>query len=113
MNAATTPAARLAVVGFKPMRRNTLRGFVSVQFASGLRLFDRPVHVHPNGRSWVSLPGKPLLDEEGRHKRDANGKPAYVPMAERRDRATSDRFSEIVIGLLRERYSAALDGGDQ
>lgn len=82
-----------------------------MQFASGLRLLDCPVHLHPNGRSWVALPGRPVLSESGIHKRDANGKTQYVPMAEWKDKSTSDRFSEIVIALLRERVPEALDGG--
>lgn len=101
--AALQPPAKLALIGFRAVRKNTLRGFVSVEFGSGLRLFDCAVHVHPTGRAWVALPGKPVLDEDGRHKRDVNGKPTYVPIAEWRDRATSDRFCEIVIAQLRER----------
>jgi hypothetical protein len=101
----------LSIVSFKLMWRNTLRGFVSVEFGSGLRLNDCQVHCHANGRIWIALPGKPLLDENGQHKRDGTGKLSYVPVAEWRDRATSDQFSEIVTALLRERYPGALDRG--
>jgi hypothetical protein len=103
------PVPKLQVISFKRMRRNTLRGFVSVQFSSGLRLLDCPVHVRLGGRTWVALPGKPLVGEDGRQKRDANGKTQYVPMAEWRDHATGDRFSELVIALLLERFPNALD----
>jgi hypothetical protein len=42
------------------------------------------------------------------HKRDANGKPQYTPMAAWKDKETGDRFSEIVIGLLVEKFPDAL-----
>ena len=101
---------RLQVVSFKPVSKNTLRGFTSVQFASRLRLLDCLVHVHPNGREWVAVPGKLVLDEDGRHKREINGKP-YVPIAEGCHRQIPDRFSQIVLGLLREKYPGALNDG--
>jgi hypothetical protein len=104
------PAAKLRVISFKKMRRNTLRGFATVQLGSGLRLFDCPVHLHANGRAWVALPGRPVLSESGSHKRDPNGKLQYVRVAEWPDRTTSDRFSKIVIALLLEMHPNALDG---
>jgi hypothetical protein len=103
------PKPKLQLVSFKPMRRNALVGFAVIRFVSGLKLNDCPVHLHPNGRVWVSLPGKPVIDEDGRQKRDAKGKPAYVPVAEWSDRATS---AELVIGLLRERFPDALDAAE-
>jgi len=107
------PKPKLRVLSFRPVRRNTLFDFVTVRFGSRLKLNDCLVHLHLNGRAWVALPGKPVMDEHGRHKRDANGKPAYVPMGEWRDRATSDRFSEIGSGFLRERFPRALNGEDE
>jgi hypothetical protein len=47
--------------------------------------------------------------EAGCHKRDpSTGKLAYVPMAEWCDRPISDRFSELVITLLREGWPDVL-----
>ena len=108
--AATGDKPKFEVTDFKPIRRDTLRGFATVQFSSGLRLLECPVHVHHSGRAWVALPGRPVI-EEGCHKRDpSTGKLAYVPMAQWCDRTTSDRFSELVIALLRERWPSALEG---
>jgi hypothetical protein len=82
MNAATRAVwggqppkpAGLQVIDFRPMVKNTLRGFASVQFGSGLRILDCPVHVHTNGRAWVGLPAKPITDEAGQVRRDERGK---------------------------------------
>jgi hypothetical protein len=41
----------LTVLSFTVMQRNTLRGFVTVRFGSGLTLHDCPVRLHPNGRA--------------------------------------------------------------
>ena len=58
----------------------------------------------------MALPSKPLLDESGQHKCDANGKPRYVPLVQWRDRSLSDRFSDVAISLIREAHPRALDG---
>jgi hypothetical protein len=100
----------LTVLSFKVMQRNTPRGFVTVRFGSGLTLHDCPVHLHPNGRAWVGLPVTPIVDaESGQLRRDGRGKTAYVAIAEWRDRAAADRFSEIVVRLLRQRGD--IEGG--
>jgi hypothetical protein len=80
-----------------------LRRMVSLEFASGFRLLDCPVHVHPGGRAWVAVPGKPLLDKAGRHKGDANGKAVDPLVAVWRDQAMSDRFRRAVLGETRGR----------
>jgi hypothetical protein len=55
------------------------------------------------------LPGKALIDEQGRRKRDAEGKLLYVPVAQWRDRAISDRFSELMIAMInRDRLAQVL-----
>ena len=102
------PRSKLSISGWKPLRRASLRGFITVHFGSGLILRDCPL-LAANGRCWVALPGKPLLDAEGRHRRAENGKLAYVAIAEWVDRTTSDRFSEIVAGLVRAQHPDALD----
>jgi hypothetical protein len=100
---------RLRLISFKPLVKNSLRGFAEVEFPNGLRLLDCPVLVS-NGKAWCSLPSKPLIDREGRQKRDANGKPAFSPVLEWRDRDLANRFSEAVVGLVREAHPGALEG---
>jgi len=54
---------------------------------------------------------KPVLDETGQQKRDANGRPQYVAIGEWTTRTLSDRFSARVIELIEQQYPGALGGG--
>jgi hypothetical protein len=106
------PAPRpMRLISFKPVRKNSLRGFCSVELPIGLRIDDISIHVS-HGRTWASLPAKPMLDAEGRQKRDANGKAAYSAMLQWRDRELADRFSERVVELVRQSHPGAIDEGD-
>jgi hypothetical protein len=106
---ATARQPRIALVAWRPLAKGALRGFATIQLPLGLRLIDCPVLVS-NGKPWVSLPAKPVLDRDGQHKADPNGKPAYAPVAEWRSRELRDRFSEAVIAAIRRMYPEALDG---
>ena len=93
------PAVRL--LSFKPVRKNTLRGFASVEFPNGLQVFDIVVG-ESNGETWAMLPTKPILDPEGRHVRDeASGKPKYAPFLAWNDPALRKRFSKAVAEAVR------------
>lgn len=54
---------------------------------------------------------KPVLDETGQQKRDANGRPQYVAIGEWTTRTLSDRFSARVIELIEQQYPGALGRG--
>ena len=99
----TGAGSSLRVLSFGSLRKGTLAGFVTIQLGAGFRLRDCTAHVHPGGRAWVSLPGKPLIGEDGRQKQDDRGRPSYVAIAEWNTRQVSDRFGEIIIRLLRQR----------
>jgi hypothetical protein len=99
----------IAFVAWRPLAKGALRGYVTVQLPIGLRLINCPVLVS-NGKAWVSLPAKPTLDHDGKHKTDPNGKPVYAPVVEWRSRELRDRFSDIVIAAIRRMYPEALDG---
>jgi hypothetical protein len=91
---------RVEVEGFKPLRSNTLFGFVTVQIpALHLRIVDLTVH-QKNETRWVGMPGKPQLDREGNVRRDDRGKILYTSILEFTDRATRDAFSARVIEAL-------------
>jgi hypothetical protein len=102
---------RLRITDWRAVRKNTLRGFVVVELPSGLTVRDVSIH-QKNGKSWASLPARPLLDTEGRQVR-SDGKPQYAAMLQWRDRGLSDRFSAAVIAALLAARPDALDGGDQ
>jgi hypothetical protein len=97
----------LRLLSFRPMVKGALRGFATIELPIGLRVRDVPILVGRNG-AWANLPAKPLL-ENGQQKLDANNKPAYVAVLEWADRDLSDRFSEAVVRLVREKHPKALD----
>jgi hypothetical protein len=67
---------------WRAINRNTLKGFFTLALPSGLAL--RECSYHEQGaKRWVGLPGRPLLDADGRHRIDpATGKKAYVAIVE-------------------------------
>lgn len=101
---------KMRLVFWKPLTKNSLRGFATVELPIGLKVSDVPVLVS-NGKAWASLPSKPQVDKDGLHKRDANGKPAYTAILEWRDRGLADRFSAAVVDLVRASHPDALDDG--
>src|SRR3954452_855271 len=81
---------------FRPMVRNTLRGFARVRFASGLVLNEIAIHVGgDDGRTWASPPARPMIDRDGVVMRD--------------QRTGNVRYqSDRIIRALRDRYPDAL-----
>jgi hypothetical protein len=108
MTTITQTRPGLALVGWKPMARNSLRGFADVKLPNGLTIHDVTVHT-VNGKSWASLPSKPILGADGVAKRDdATGKVKYVPVIEWPDRQTSDRFSAAVVDAVEAQHPGAV-----
>ena len=97
----------VAVLEWKPLQRNTLRGFAKIRLGKSMVIRDVALHIKDN-RSWAALPSKPVLDSNGDTKRQDNGKPAYVPMIEWLDRDAADRFSEAVIAAVEAAHPGAL-----
>jgi hypothetical protein len=98
---------RMRLIAWKPLVKNSLRGFATVELPIGLKISDVPVLIS-NGKTWASLPSKPQLDRDGQHKRDVNGKATYSPILEWKDRDLSDRFSQAVVALVRAEHPDAL-----
>jgi hypothetical protein len=107
------PPQRLRLLGWKPLRKNTLRGFIDVEVAvgngRGLAIYECPVHVGANGRAWVALPAKPQLDRNGSVRRSIAGKIQFAPVIRWCDQATGDKFSAAAIKLLLARHPSVLD----
>jgi hypothetical protein len=98
----------VVLLGWKPLRRNTLQGFASIRLGATLKIHDVAVHRHENGRRWAQLPAKPILQADGSVKRDGSGKVQYAPLLEWSDRAASDRFSEAVIEAIEAQHPGAV-----
>jgi hypothetical protein len=91
----------LVLLSWKPLVRNSLRGFAKVRIGRAMIVHDVAVH-NSGGRRWAQLPAKPQVDASGVAKRDDRGKILYTPLVEWADRETADRFSESVISAVEE-----------
>jgi hypothetical protein len=89
----------MAVSNFRAVEKNTLRGFFTVTLPSGLVLHECALHEKGPER-WVSLPAKPVLDADGRQRRDANGKPRYAKVVEIPHKLRRDRFQSEALAAL-------------
>src|SRR4051794_38663613 len=98
------------ILDIKPTRKGALRAIVSVLMPGGWIIADCPVCTS-HGKTWASLPSKPLLDPEGRHRVDARGKPLYVPILRWTDRATADEWSQAVIAQVKAMRPQIFDDG--
>jgi hypothetical protein len=101
----------MRLVEWRPLHRNSLRGFVVVELPMiGLTIADIAVCM-AHGRPWASLPTKPMLNSDGAAMRDSTGKIRYSPILRWRDRALGDRWSDAVVALVRAAHPGALDDG--
>lgn len=105
MNAA---AMAVTLLAWKPLRKNSLLGFASIELRGSLIIDDVTVH-ESNGKRWASLPSKPMLSGLT-VKTDAAGKPVYIPVLKWKDRDTSDRFSMGVIAAIEAEHPQDLQG---
>src|SRR3954470_2718227 len=101
-------AMPVALVSWKAVRKGALLGFASIRLGRSLVINDVPV-LASNGRRWASLPGRPVLAQDGQPKRDERGKPVYAPFAEWTDRASRDRFSDGVIAAVEREHPGDLE----
>jgi hypothetical protein len=89
--------AELRLRDFRAISKNTLRGFATFEFPNGLVIYDMPAHTK-NGKSWVSFPSAPQIDNGGVKKID--GKLQYKRLIEWKDRDLSDRFSVAAVAVI-------------
>jgi hypothetical protein len=90
------------VLGWRPLVKGALRGFVTVQLGRSLKLTDLSI-VSSNGKLWVAFRDKPLL-ADGKALLDDKGKQRYVTIMEWTDKAAADRFSAAVIAAGRAEF---------
>lgn len=96
--------SNLVLREFRAFKRNSLRGFATVELPSGLIIKDIPVLESGNGR-WAALPSKPQIKDGSPVLKD--GKLQYTPILEWRSRELSDGFSEAVVSLIEDNHPDA------
>jgi hypothetical protein len=87
---------------WRPVTKNSLAGFCTLELnPSGLILRDCSLHERPEGRRWVALPAKPVLDSSGMHRKDpATGKPLWLPVVEIKGKAERQRFQNAALAAI-------------
>lgn len=96
------------ILDFKPVVKNTLRGFATVKLPSGMIFAEVSVHIS-NGRPWASPPSRPMIDRDGRAMRDESGKVRYQPVISFANKETRNRWSDAVIAALRAARPDAIE----
>jgi hypothetical protein len=101
--------APMQLRNWRPVQRNTLRGFINVTVpAIGLTIDYVAIHVL-GSRRWTALPVRPLIDSEGQLLRDEAGKIKYVATFRWITHGIARRFSALCIELLLTHHPDALD----
>jgi hypothetical protein len=86
----------LQCLDFKPLCRNTLRGFTVIRVEQ-MRLILREIAVHEkNGKAWAQLPSRPWL-RNSQVVTDDKGKVQYSPLFEFDSAAVRAAFSGAVV----------------
>lgn len=99
----------VSLLDWKPLVKNSLRGFAGVRVGKTLILRDVSVHC-ANGRRWAMPAAKPQMSADGTVRRDEKGKIKYVPIVEWATKEAADAFSESVIEAIeREHPNATSD----
>ena len=94
------PKLNVVVTHFRPLHRNTLRGFCNVYIVEPhLVVRDVAVHQYASGGSWVVLPARPIVDNGVLRLTDA-GKIEYAPVLSFDSRAVGEAFSKATIAAL-------------
>lgn len=98
----------ISLIEWRPMPRNSLRGFATVRLGKSLKICDVAVH-NSWGKRWAQMPGKPQVDKDGTARRDEKGKIQYTPTVAWLDKASADRFSEGVIAAVEREHPGATE----
>ena len=86
------------VSNWKPLVKNTLRGFFSLTLPSGMILHNCSLH-EKNGHPWIGLPSRRYSDK--------NGATSYMPIVEFTDRKIKDNFDAQVLQALERMRTTA------
>jgi hypothetical protein len=100
---------RVICTAFRPLHRNTLRGFASITIAE-MKLEIRDVAIHEKGDArWAQLPAKPQVKDGALVKDATTGKVQYSVIMDFSDRRVRDAFSAAVVKAVLERDPRAFD----
>jgi hypothetical protein len=102
-------AGRIVIENFRPTPTPAavLRGFADVTMPDGMILYRCTVFMK-DGHAWAAPPSKQIIERDGSVSRTPDGKVRYEPTVSFVDRATTDRWSKLVIEALKISHPEAL-----
>jgi hypothetical protein len=104
----TTTRSRL--LEWRPLRKNTLRGFAKVQFLSGVIIAEIGIHV-AGSRAWASPPSRPWVQDNAVVLGEA-GKPRWQPLIEFATDGVRSSWSRQVLAAVREGHPEVFEGAE-
>jgi hypothetical protein len=108
---APQPPERMVLRKWSPLRKGALIGFANITLPPPLALeIDDVAILQINGKTWVSLPARPIIGQDGRvGKLPGSGKTHYVSSLRWGDRRLATAFSQRVVELVRAADPGAFD----
>jgi hypothetical protein len=95
---------------FKPVAKNTLRGFVRVQLPSGMIMAEVSIHIGADGKPWASPPSRPMVDRDGTAMRDqVTGKTRWQSLITFASGRIRHEWSRQIIQALLKQFPDALE----
>ena len=88
-------------IDFKEYRKNTLRGFFTIELSNGIQIRDCTLHQQ-NDKSWFGFPGIPY---------DKNGKTEYKNVIYIPDKTILEKMKNEVMKHMAEHLDANGTGG--
>ncbi|MDA8249487.1 MAG: hypothetical protein M0Z28_09920 [Rhodospirillales bacterium] len=98
--------AEIVVSEWKPLRKGSLLGFVTVTMRSGL-IFREVSVLASHDKVWASPASKPMIDRNGCVMKNAAGKIRYSPIVSFVDATIRERWSAAVVAAVRAAYPEA------
>jgi hypothetical protein len=104
----TTTRSRL--LEWRPLLKNTLRGFAKVQFPSGVIIAEVGIHI-AGSRAWASPPSRPWVKDNA-VVLDEAAKPRWQPLIEFATHGVRSSWSSQVLAAVREEYPEVFEGAE-
>jgi hypothetical protein len=89
------------VLAWRELHKNSLVGFATVQFGSGLIVAEIPIFI-AGSRAWASPPARPWVDSDGALVLDEKtGRPRYLPVLRFANHGVRSSWSKQVLAALK------------
>jgi hypothetical protein len=98
----------ITATSWRPLLKNTLRGFVTAHVAElGMSFLDIAIH-EKNGKVWAAPPSRPWI-KDGVVLKDEAGKPSYSAIVEFDSPEVRNAFSAAVVRAVEAKFPGALE----